>query len=178
MLASAYLSDIRWQYNLYKSLADRAIDQVAGDRFFENRGQESNSVAMIMIHVTGNLRSRWTDFLTTDGQKPDRNRDSEFVRRREETRATLLEGWEASWKTVQNTLKGLEEDDLTRTVTIRAEPHVVVEAINRNLAHTAYHVGQIVQLARDIAGPRWKTLSIARGQSDSFDADMNRKFGR
>ncbi len=178
MLSETYLIDIRKRFDSYKALAEGAMGQINDHSFFEVRGQESNSVAIIVKHLAGNLRSRWTDFLTSDGQKPDRKRDSEFTCESGETRTSLMEGWETAWAVLGETLLRLEGADLTRTVTIRQEPHIVVEAINRSLAHTAYHVGQIVQLARDSAGPRWQTLSIARGESDPFDADMDRKFAK
>lgn len=176
MDGQAYLADVRRRFAYYRDLAERAMAQMDDASFFEARGSGSNSVAILAKHVAGNLLSRWTDILTTDGEKPDRRRDSEFVREAGEDRAALGGRWDAAWAVVTESLESLEADDLERTVTIRGEPHGVPEAINRSLAHIAYHVGQIVQLARDHAGSAWESLSIPRGKSDRFDAEMKRKF--
>jgi hypothetical protein len=135
---------------------------------------ESNSIAIIVKHMAGNMRSRWRDFLTTDGEKPDRNRDTEFETP-PKTRAELMEMWEGGWKYVFDALEALTDADLTRTVTIRSEPHSVMQAINRQVAHYAHHVGQIVLLAKHFAtnaGKKWESLSVPRGQSKQFAAEV------
>jgi len=135
---------------------------------------ESNSIAIIVKHMAGNMRSRWKDFLTTDGEKPDRNRDTEFEAP-PKTRAELMAMWEGGWKYLFDALEPLSESDLTRTVTIRSEPHSVMQAINRQVAHYAHHVGQIVLLAKHFAtkaGKKWETLSVPRGQSKQFTAEV------
>ena len=135
---------------------------------------ESNSIAIIVKHMAGNMRSRWKDFLTTDGEKPDRNRDTEFEAP-PKTRAELIAMWEGGWKYLFDALAPLSESDLTRTVTIRSEPHSVMQAINRQVAHYAHHVGQIVLLAKHFAtkaGKKWETLSVPRGQSKQFTAEV------
>lgn len=135
---------------------------------------ESNSIAIIVKHLAGNMRSRWKDFLTTDGEKPDRNRDTEFEDA-PKTRAALMELWERGWKYVFDALEPLTDTDLGRTVTIRSEPHSVMQAINRQMAHYAHHVGQIVFLAKHLTAKttgKWDSLSIPRGQSKQFAADV------
>jgi hypothetical protein len=151
-----------------KRLADRAVEQVPDDKLRTALDANTNSVAVIMKHVAGNLMSRWTDFLTTDGEKPWRNRDDEFVdnfRSREE----VLEYWERGWACLLATLKSLKMDDLEKTVTIRGEPHSVPLALERSLGHACYHLGQIVQVARIHAGEKWTTLTIPRGGSEQFN---------
>lgn len=158
-----FLCDVISQYRRHKQLAERAIAQVSNDAdLFVVLGGDENSIAMIVKHVAGNLRSRWTDFLTTDGEKPDRQRDLEFDHEAGETRASLLARWALGWRPVFDTLEKLKPEDLTRTVHLRREPLLVVQAIDRNLTHTAYHVGQIVLLAKHFAGDGWRTLSIPR----------------
>jgi hypothetical protein len=130
---------------------------------------ESNSIAIIVKHLAGNMRSRWTDFLTTDGEKPDRNRDSEFDAA-PATRAALMELWEAGWQCVSTALEPLNDSDLERTVYIRNEPHSVMQAINRQVAHYALHIGQIIFLAKHLQSSRWVWLSIPRGKSGDFNA--------
>ena len=136
---------------------------------------ESNSLAALLLHLGGSLRSRWTDFLATDGEKDDRDRDAEFEPAADATREQLLARWEDGWSRFFATLAGLTVDDLTRTVTIRAEPHTVVQAIDRSLTHAAYHVGQIVFLAKHLSGDAWRTLSVPRGGTRAFNAEM---FGK
>jgi hypothetical protein len=161
----AYLDDVAAQYRLHKHLAERAIAQVGNDAdLFVVLGGEDNSIAMIIKHVAGNLRSRWTDFLTSDGDKPDRRRDLEFEHEAGETRASLLARWAAGWRTVFDTLEKLTPEDLSRTVHLRSEPLLVVQAINRNLTHTAYHVGQLVLLAKHFVGDDWRNLSVPRSK--------------
>jgi Protein of unknown function (DUF1572) len=158
------INDAAFVYLQQRRLAENAAAQLTDEEFFRAVDAESNSVAVLMKHVGGNLRSRWTDFLTSDGEKPDRNRDGEFLVEGE-TRKDVLRVWERGFAVLENTLAELSDVDLTRTVLIRAEPCTVSQAIARNLAHVAHHAGQIVFLAKMICGPRWKTLSIARGAS-------------
>ena len=158
-----FLNDVVSQYRSHKQLAEKAIAQVSNDAdLFIVLGGEENSIAMLVKHVAGNLRSRWTDFLTTDGDKPNRNRDSEFEHEAGETRASLLARWALGWRPVFDTLEKLKPEDLSRTVYLRGEPFLVVQAINRNLTHTAYHVGQIVLLAKHLAGDGWRSLTVPR----------------
>lgn len=151
-----------------KRLADKAVEQVADDKLHLALDENTNSIAVIMKHVAGNLISRWTDFLTTDGEKPDRNRDDEFVDSFD-SRVECLAHWERGWECALKTMKSLTSEELAKTVTIRGEPHSVPLAIERSLGHTCYHVGQIVQLARIHAGDSWNTLTIPRGKSDEFN---------
>jgi len=146
------------------------MEQVTDAQLFAILDDEANSIAIIVKHMTGNMRSRWTDFLTTDGEKPDRNRDSEFIDP-PATRDALMAEWEHGWSCVFQALEPLSDSDLGRTITIRAEAHSVMQAINRQLAHYPYHVGQIVLLAKHYAGGEWKSLSVPRNQS----AEFNRK---
>jgi hypothetical protein len=144
------------------------VQQISDEALFAALDAQANSIAVIVKHLAGNMRSRWTDFLTSDGEKPNRNRDSEFeVPPR--TRAELLASWESSWTLLFDAITPLAESDLNRTVLIRKEAHSVMQAINRNLTHTAYHVGQIVFLAKHFSGAEWKSLSIARGKSSEFN---------
>jgi uncharacterized damage-inducible protein DinB len=169
---TSYIQDSVALFAYYKKLAERAIDQVSDEQLVVTLDHEGNSIATIVKHMAGNMRSRWTDFLTADGEKPDRNRDSEF----EEppaTRAELLGLWEAGWSCLFSALQPLTDADLIRTVTIRGEKHSVMQAINRQLAHYPHHVGQIVLLAKHFAGDRWQTLSVPRKGS----AEFNRKVG-
>lgn len=167
-------------FRTYKQLGEKAIAQLADpdrDLFF-TPDKESNTIAVIVKHMTGNMRSRWRDFLTTDGEKPDRNRDTEFEMTREESgnARAIMDTWEEGWKYLFDTLASLTPEDMSRTVMIRHEPHTVVEAINRQLAHYPYHIGQIVFLARHINSANWKSLSVPRGQSDAFNAKMLEKY--
>jgi len=168
-LGRQYLDDAIRELRKYKAFAERAAAQVEDEAWFRTRDPEGNSIALVMKHMTGNMRSRWTDFLTTDGEKPDRNRDSEFETEDSDTAASIRERWEDGWARVFAALEALEPDDLGRTVTIRGERHTVLQAINRQLTHYASHVGQIVFLAKHLAGERWQTLSIPRGKSREFD---------
>ena len=171
VLGEAYLKDALGRFRNTKRLADEAAAQVSDEEFFRAIDPESNSIAVIMKHMAGNLRSRWTDFLTSDGEKPDRHRDTEFLTEGED-RAAILERWEAGWRTLFDTLEHLRGVDPMRTVTIRREPHTVVEAVNRQLAHYGQHTGQIVFLAKHLKSSAWKTLSIPRGQSEAFNRKM------
>lgn len=172
--ADLFLEDIRLQACKLKELADKALAQVRDEDLAVTLDPESNSLAMILQHLAGNLRSRWTDFLTTDGEKPDRHRDAEFEAHGT-SRADLLASWEEGWSRLFGTLDSLSVDDLGKTVPIRSEPHTVVQAINRGIAHAAYHVGQIVFLAKHFASADWRTLSIPRGKSREFTQEMHRK---
>jgi hypothetical protein len=167
---TSYLEDSLAVLRYYKTLAERAMDQVRDDDLFAVLDPEANSIAIIVKHMTGNMRSRWTDFLTTDGEKPDRNRDSEFVDP-PATRGALMTEWESGWARVFETLESLSDEDLSRTVTIRNEAHSVMQAINRQLAHYPHHVGQIVLLAKHFASDHWQSLSVPRNKS----AEFNRK---
>jgi hypothetical protein len=167
---TSYLEDSLAVFRYYKKLAERAMDQVADEHLFATLDGEANSIAIVVKHMTGNMRSRWTDFLTTDGEKPNRNRDSEFVDP-PATREALMKDWEDGCQCVFDALEPLTDADLTRTVTIRGEPHSVMQAINRQVAHYPHHVGQIVLLAKHFACDRWQSLSVPRNKS----AEFNRK---
>jgi hypothetical protein len=167
-LATEFMSAVINAFEANKRLADRAVEQVPDDKLHVALDANTNSVAVIMKHVAGNLTSRWTDFLTADGEKPWRNRDDEFVDTFS-SRADLLAAWERGWECLLTTLRGLRREDLERTVTIRGEPHSVPLALARSLGHACYHVGQIVQVARIHAGDRWTTLTIPRGGSEQFN---------
>lgn len=167
-IAAEFLSSIIKAFEANKRLADRAIEQVPDDKLHAALDENTNSIVVIMKHVAGNLISRCTDFLTTDGEKPWRDRDSEFVDSFS-NRAELLEFWERGWACLLESLKGLQPVDLGKTVTIRGEPHSVPLALERSLGHTCYHIGQIVQLARIHAGQNWKILTIPKGGSEQFN---------
>src|SRR5690348_12938687 len=172
-LSTSYFRDSIGLFHYYKKLGERAMEQCPDDALFIALDVESNSIAIIVKHLAGNMRSRWMDFLTSDGEKPDRNRDTEFENP-PQTRAQLMEMWERGWKYVFDALEPLNEADLTRTVTIRTEPHSVMQAISRQLAHYAHHVGQILFLAKHLTFKKtgkWESLSVPRGKS----ADMNSK---
>ncbi len=167
---ASYVEDSQTLFRQFKKLADRAMEQVSDEQLFATLDAETNSIAIVVKHMAGNMRSRWTDFLTTDGEKPDRNRDAEFADP-PATREALLEAWEGGWKCLYQALEPLSDADLGRRVTIRGEAHSVMQAINRQVAHYALHVGQIVMLAKHFAHDRWQTLSVPRNQS----AEFNRK---
>ena len=164
-----YKTDILEAFRNYKKLAERAIEQISEEEYFGVIDEESNSIAVIVKHLGGNLRSRWTNFLTTDGEKPDRNRDGEFMSDAD-TRESLTEFWETGWNALFGTLESLQTEDFGKTVKIRGEDFSVPKAINRSLAHTAYHVGQIAFLAKHFRAGDWKSLSVPRGQSGEFNA--------
>src|SRR5262245_49153140 len=167
---TSYVEDSLTLFQYYKKLAERAMEQVRDEQLFVDLDEEANSIALVVKHMAGNMRSRWTDFLTTDGEKPDRDRDSEFVDP-PATRAALLQVWEDGWSRVFGAIEPLTDADLGHTVTIRGEAHSVMQAINRQVAHYAHHVGQIVLLAKHFAGPKWNSLSVPRNRS----AEFNRK---
>jgi hypothetical protein len=167
-LATTYLADITRAFGNYKALGDAALKSTPDAHLHREIDPNSNSMAVIVKHVAGNLRSRFRDFLTTDGEKPDRDRDSEFEIPERVSRDTILQWWEDGWSTVLGTIGSLTVEDLTRTVTIRGEAFAVAEALNRSVTHTAYHVGQMVYLARHFAGAAWKSLTIPKGESAKY----------
>lgn len=165
-----FIDDVVAQLERLKRTADGALAQVRDDQLFEVAcGEGSNSIAIIMKHMAGNMRSRWTDFLTSDGEKPDRGRDGEFEIGEADTAEAVKEAWEAGWNYALGAISALRPADLSRSVTVRGEPHSVIEAVHRQYAHYAYHVGQIVLLARHFAGASWRFLSIPPGKSSQFD---------
>lgn len=168
-LTTSYLKDSVSLFRYYKMLGDKAMAQLSDADLLVALDPESNSIAIIVKHLAGNMLSRWTDFLTADGEKPTRDRDSEFVAP-PQTRAELLSIWETGWKAAFDALGPLTEDDMSRTIRIRGEAHSVMQAINRQLAHYAYHVGQIVFVARHLAHDHWSSLSIPRGKSSEFNS--------
>ncbi|HKE33092.1 MAG TPA: DUF1572 family protein [Candidatus Angelobacter sp.] len=169
-VAVAYLDEVRRNFRGYKRLAEGALAQLQDADLFYAPDAESNSIAVIMKHISGNLRSRWTDFLTTDGEKPDRNRDQEFEMKTGVTRDELMRWWEEGWNCVQQTLAALQPAEIERTVFIRGEPHSVIQATQRSLAHIAYHVGQIIYLGKHIRQAAWNSLSIPKGKSAEYNA--------
>jgi hypothetical protein len=167
----AYLTDVRFSFRKQKSMSEQAFGQLESDAdFFHKPGEHSNSIAIIVKHVAGNLKSRWTDFLTTDGDKPWRDRDGEFVIGPDDSRDRLLAAWVEGWAALFQTLDGLTEGDLTRTVTIRGEGHTVLQAIDRSLTHVAYHAGQILYVARLVKKDGWRWITIPPGQSQQAKA--------
>jgi hypothetical protein len=167
---TSYIEDALAVFRQYKLLGERAMQQVTDQQLFASLDDESNSIAIIVKHLTGNMRSRWTDFLTTDGEKATRNRDGEFVDP-PATREVLMREWEDGWACAFDAIEPLTDADMGRVVTIRGEAHSVMQAINRQLSHYPMHVGQIVLLAKHFAGESWQTLSVARNKS----AEFNRK---
>jgi uncharacterized damage-inducible protein DinB len=161
---SHYLESIILEFGKQKGLADKAIAQLSDEELWHKPDAESNSIAIIMRHMAGNMISRWTDFLTTDGEKPYRNRDAEFEDAAHD-RAALLVRWEEGWKVFLDTMNSLSENDLLKTVHIRGEGLTVIQAINRQVSHYGYHTGQIVFLAKHIRSSQWHTLSIPKGRS-------------
>jgi uncharacterized damage-inducible protein DinB len=162
------LSHLIARFRAYKEMAEKAITQLSDQQLRQPLDENTNSIAVIMKHMSGNLKSRFTQFLTTDGEKPDRDRDSEFIDEFPD-RAAMMSFWESGWACLFASLSELQEADLGRTVTIRGEPHLVIDALLRALAHQAYHVGQIVQLARFLAKDQWTTITIPRGASRQFN---------
>jgi uncharacterized damage-inducible protein DinB len=167
---TSYVEDSIGVFRYYKKLVERALQQLSDDQLFAVLDGDMNSIAVIVKHVAGNMRSRWTDFLTSDGEKPGRDRDEEFSNP-PNTREALLAMWEDGWRCLLGTLESLSDADLGRTITIRSEPHSVMQAINRQVAHYSYHCGQIVFLAKHFCSDRWQVLSVPRGKS----ADFNRR---
>ncbi|HUO26255.1 MAG TPA: DUF1572 family protein [Candidatus Aquilonibacter sp.] len=167
-LAAHYLDEARRQLRGHKRMGEAAMAQLRDEDFFVALDPEANSVAILVKHLAGNMRSRFTDFLTTDGEKPDRFRDREFEVTAATTRAEVMRWWEEGWNCVFSALEELNPEDVMRTVTIRNEPHTVLQAINRQIAHYAQHIGQIVFLAKHLRSSEWKTLSIPRGKSEEY----------
>ena len=176
-LASSYLADITKRFRRLRVQVETALNQVDDDAFFVAQGTHGNSIALLVKHIAGNMRSRWRDLFTTDGEKPDRHRDTEFEIAPEDTKETLMARWEQSWQILSGILDSFGPEDLTRTVTIRGQGHLVVEALNRQLAHYAYHVGQIVLLAKALCGEEWQWMSIPPGESTQFNAQMQQRSG-
>lgn len=168
VFTTSYVEDSAALFAQYKSLAERAIAQVTDEQLFAAIDPDANSIAVLVKHMAGNMISRWTDFLTTDGEKPSRHRDREFENP-PATRTELLALWESGWAALFSALQPLTDADLARTVTIRGEAHSVMQAVNRQVAHYSMHTGQIILLAKHFAGPRWKTLSVPRGGSAEFN---------
>jgi Protein of unknown function (DUF1572) len=169
-IAAHYLEEARRQFRGHKRLTEGAIAQVKDDELFIALDSEANSIAIIIKHLAGNMRSRFTDLLTTDGEKPDRHRDQEFEMDSGTTRADLMRWWEEGWSRIFATVDALKPEDVMRTVAVRGEPHTVLQAINRQVAHYAYHTGQIVFQAKHFRSSDWKTLSVPRGKSEEFNA--------
>jgi hypothetical protein len=172
ILTTSFLDDSVSLFRYYKKMAGGAMEQVTDEQLFAVLDPEMNSIALIVKHMAGNMRSRWTDFLTSDGEKPDRNRDSEFVEP-PSNRQELMTMWESGWSRVFAALEPLCAEDMARTVYIRGEAHSVMQAINRQIAHYAYHCGQIVFLAKHLQHSQWKSLSVPRGQSAKFNKQVN-----
>jgi uncharacterized damage-inducible protein DinB len=168
--STSYTEDSLSLFHFYKKLAEGAMEQVTDDQLFARLDEEMNSIAIIVKHMAGNMRSRWINFLTSDGEKPDRNRDTEFIDP-PDTRAVLIQVWNEGWQRVFEAVEPLSDSDLERKVTIRGESHSVMQAINRQIAHYAYHCGQIVFLAKHFKASDWKSLSVPRNKS----ADFNRR---
>lgn len=166
-----YVQDSLAVFGLYKKLAEQSMAQISDEEFFRTIDPESNSVAIIVKHMAGNMRSRWTDFLTSDGEKPDRNRDGEFIAENN-NRADYMRAWDKGWKLVFGALEPLCNADLERKVTIRGESHSVMQAINRQVAHYSNHIGQIIFLCKHLRSTEWKTVTVPRNQSAQFNADV------
>ena len=175
-LGQHYLDDARQTFRDYKKLAERAFAQISDEEFFKTLDEETNSIAVNIKHMAGNMLSRWTDFLTTDGEKPERNRDLEFVMLPDETKDAMVAYWEKGWKCVFEAIEPLQPDDLLRTIRIRGQEHTVMQAINRQLAHYAYHVGQIVYLAKHFRSTEWQSLSVPRNKSAEFNSYLEKKL--
>jgi hypothetical protein len=174
MIEMIFLDSVIKRFSYYKDLGDKTLAQLSAEQLHWQAAGEPNSIYLIIKHLSGNMLSRWTNFLTSDGEKPWRNRDTEF----EEDAASqeeVLEVWEKGWKCMMDTLKSLQPDDLEKTVNIRNEPHIVLDAINRQLSHVPYHIGQIVYIGKMITKENWQSLSIPKGQSQDFN---KAKFGK
>jgi len=173
-LTTSYLRDSLTLFRQYKKLTERAMEQVADEQLVVVLDGEMNSIAIIVKHLVGNMRSRWTDFLISDGEKPDRQRDTEFENP-PATRPELMKLWEEGWNCVFTALDPLSDVELDRTVVIRGEPHSVMQAINRQIAHYSYHCGQIVFLAKQLQHEKWKSLTVPRGKSEEFNRKVSAK---
>ena len=173
-----YLADALSSFRAYKKLADKAIEQTQGAELFVKLDDEANSIAIVMKHMAGNMISRWTDFLNSDGEKPDRNRDMEFVIDEASSKDDLLAYWERGWKCVFDAIEPLKSDDFERKVLIRGQEHTIVQAINRQLMHYSYHIGQIVFLAKHFRSSEWRSLSIPRNRSAEFNKFLDQSDDR
>ena len=173
MQSEIYLKDVAERFRQYKNLGEKAMAQVDDEGFFALLGEESNSIAIIVKHIAGNQRSRWIDFLASDGEKANRHRDTEFELDNADSRTELMAKWEVGWGLALKAIESLKPADLDKTIRIRGEAHTVISALNRQLAHYAYHVGQIILLARHYATSGWRSLSIPRGQSENFNAGIS-----
>jgi len=171
-----YLDDALRRFRDYKQLAERAFAQISDEEFFRSLDEESNSIAINMKHMAGNMISRWTDFLTTDGEKPERNREIEFVMLPDTAKDDMLAYWERGWQCVFDAVGPLQPEDLMRTIRVRGQDHTVVQAINRQLAHYAYHVGQIVFLAKHFRSGEWQSLSVPKNRSAEFNAQFQNRL--
>jgi hypothetical protein len=172
MFIESYKAEALDSFRQCKKMAERAIEQVSDDEFFKAIDTEDNSIAVIIKHIAGNLHSRWRDFLTTDGEKPDRNRDAEFALEAD-TRESLMHFWETGWLTLFDNVEPLTVEDFAKSITIRGQAHSIVQALNRQLTHYSYHVGQIVFLAKHFKSAEWKTLSIPKNRSADFNQFLN-----
>ncbi|MGB0043534.1 MAG: DUF1572 family protein [Terriglobales bacterium] len=177
-LANHYLEEMKRQFRGHKRMGEAAMAQLEEKDFFVALDPESNSVATLVKHIAGNARSRFTDFLASDGEKPDRFRDREFEVSEKTTREEVLRWWEQAWEHVFSALDSLTPEDVQRTVTIRSEPHTVMQALNRALAHYAQHIGQIVFLAKHLCSEQWRTLSIPRGKSEDYNTASPKPHSR
>jgi predicted GNAT family acetyltransferase len=177
--ASHYLEEARRQMRGYKRLGEGAMAQLTDEQFFVTLDPESNSVAILVKHIAGNQRSRFVDFLTSDGEKPNRKRDQEFELTAATTRADVMRWWEEGWAIVFSAMESLKPEDVMKTVSIRQEVHTVLQAINRQIAHYAHHIGQVVFLAKHLQSANWKSLSIPRGKSEEYNrqSPVERKAG-
>src|SRR5262252_2226187 len=175
-IGAHFLEDALRTFRDYKKLAERAFAQIEETDFFRAIDEESNSIAFNMKHMAGNMISRWTDFLTTDGEKPERNRDLEFVMLPETTKTEMIAYWEKGWQRTFDAIEPLRPEDLMLTITIRGQDHTVVQAINRQIAHYAYHVGQIVYLAKHFKSDEWQSLSVPKNRSSEFNKFLEEKM--
>ena len=175
MIDQHYLNDTLLQLRKYKQMGEKAMAQISDDDFFRELSDIDNSLAIIVKHMAGNMRSRWRNFLTSDGEKDDRHRDTEFEIYDSDSKESLMQKWEDCWQLCFEAIEPLKPEDLEKTIHIRGEAHTVLEAINRQLTHYAYHVGQIVYLARHFAGYEWQSLSIPKGKSESYDVSKDGK---
>lgn len=170
-MKTIYLESIKKRFEYYKNLGDKTFEQLTDESFFWQYNNESNSIATIVYHISGNMISRWTDFLTTDGEKPTRNRDGEFINIIK-TKKEVIQIWENGWKVFWDALHQINEENIESTIYIRGEAHSVVDAINRQLAHYPYHIGQIIYIAKMLKDNDWRTLSIAKNSSEEFNKKM------
>jgi hypothetical protein len=175
MIEKIFLDSAIKRLNYYKELGDKTLAQLSAEQLHWQPAGEPNSICLIIKHLHGNMLSRWTNFLTTDGEKPSRNRDTEFEDEQTASQAEIIENWETGWKCMIDAISALQPDDLAKTVTIRSEPHIVLDAINRQLSHVPYHVGQIVYIGKMITKENWHSLSIPKGKSQEFNKE---KFGK